>query len=59
MMVEKHPDGHVAYPVGLNGVIVGEGERYEDAMRGIKSAIQFPIESFGLEADRSICRADE
>ena len=25
IIVEKHPDGYVAYPLGLKGVVVGEG----------------------------------
>jgi hypothetical protein len=24
IIVEKHPDGYVAYPLGLKGVVVGE-----------------------------------
>jgi len=26
IVVERHPEGYVAYPVGLKGVVVGEGE---------------------------------
>jgi len=25
IVVEKHADGYVAYPLGLKGVVVGEG----------------------------------
>ena len=50
IIVEKHPDGYVAYPVGLNGVVVGEGETYEEALRDMASAIRFHIETFGSEA---------
>ena len=49
IIVEKHPDGYVAYPLGLKGVIVGEGDTYEEALSDVKSAIQFHIETFGLE----------
>lgn len=49
IIVEKHPDGYVAYPLGLKGVVVGQGESYEDVLVDIKSAIQFHIETFGLE----------
>ncbi len=28
LIVEKHSDGYVAYPLGLKGVVVGEGETY-------------------------------
>ncbi len=31
-IVEKHADGYVAYPLGLKGVIVGEGDSYEAAL---------------------------
>jgi predicted RNase H-like HicB family nuclease len=47
IVIEKHPDGFVAYPVGLKGVIVGEGDNYEEALADIKSAIIFHIETFG------------
>ncbi|KXK29793.1 MAG: hypothetical protein UZ01_02170 [Candidatus Brocadia sinica] len=49
IIVEKHPDGYVAYPLGLKGVVVGQGETYEEALSDIKSAIRFHIESFGSE----------
>jgi predicted RNase H-like HicB family nuclease len=47
IVIEKHPDGFVAYPVGLRGVIVGEGDTYEEALADVKSAITFHIETFG------------
>jgi predicted RNase H-like HicB family nuclease len=50
IIVEKHPDGYVAYPLGVNGIIVGEGDTYEEALADVKSAIQFHIETFGAEA---------
>ena len=49
IIVEKHADGYVAYPLGLKGVIVGEGETYEEALADVKSAITFHIETFGPE----------
>ncbi|MDD2695892.1 MAG: hypothetical protein PHD58_08200 [Anaerolineales bacterium] len=49
VVVEKHPDGYVAYPLGLKGVVVGEGETYEKALADVKSAIVFHIETFGSE----------
>lgn len=50
VIVEKHPDGYVAYPLGLKGVIVGEGDTYDEALADVKSAIRFHIETFGEEA---------
>jgi predicted RNase H-like HicB family nuclease len=49
VIVEKHLDGYVAYPLGLKGVIVGEGNTYEEALADVKSAITFHIETFGSE----------
>ena len=49
IVVEKHKDGYVAHPLGLKGIVVGEGDTYEQAMADIKSAIQFHIETFGSE----------
>jgi predicted RNase H-like HicB family nuclease len=50
IVVEKHSEGYVAYPLGMNGVVVGEGESYEEALADVKSAIRFHIETFGNEA---------
>ena len=50
IVVEKHPDTYLAYPLGLKGVVVGQGETYEDALADVKSAIQFHVETFGAEA---------
>jgi predicted RNase H-like HicB family nuclease len=47
IIVEKHADGYVAYPLGLKGVVVGQGDNYEEAMADVKSAIRFHIETFG------------
>ena len=49
IIVEKHADGYVAYPLGLKGVVVGEGSSYEEALADVRSAIQFHIETFGAE----------
>lgn len=50
IIVEKHPDGYVAYPLGVKGVIVGEGDSYDEALADVKSAIKFHAEIFGEEA---------
>ncbi len=49
IIVEKHPDGYVAYPLGLKGIVVGKGDTYEEALSDVKSAIRFHIETFGQE----------
>lgn len=47
VVIEKHTEGYVAYPLGLKGVIVGEGETYDEALTDVRSAIRFHIETFG------------
>ena len=49
LIVEKHTDGYVAYPLGLKRVVVGEGETYQQAIDDVTSAIEFHIETFGTE----------
>jgi predicted RNase H-like HicB family nuclease len=47
IIIEKHPDGYVAYPVGVKGVVVGEGNTYEEALQDVQSALKFHLETFG------------
>jgi predicted RNase H-like HicB family nuclease len=49
IIVEKHEDGYVAYPVGLRGVVIGEGDSYDAALSDVRSAIQFHVETFGKD----------
>jgi predicted RNase H-like HicB family nuclease len=60
IVVEKHPDTYVAYPLGIKGVVVGQGETYEAALADVKSAIKFHIDTFGadqIETDPQILEA--
>ena len=60
IIVEKHPDGYVAYPLGLKGIVVGQGDTYEQALSDVESAIRFHVETFGpevLEMDPPILEA--
>jgi len=60
IIVEKNPDGYVAYPLGLKGIVVGEGDTYEEVLSDVKSAIKFHIETFGkevLEVDPPVLEA--
>jgi len=60
IIVEKNPDGYVAYPLGVKGVVVGEGDSYEAALADVESAIRFHIESFGeqvLDAEPPVLEA--
>ncbi|MCC6826497.1 MAG: type II toxin-antitoxin system HicB family antitoxin [Acidobacteria bacterium] len=50
VIIEKHEDGFIAYPLGLKGVVVAEGNTYEEALSDVRSAIRFHIETFGNDA---------
>lgn len=49
IIVERHVDGYVAYPLGLKGIVVGQGDTYEQALEDVQSAIDFHTETFGRE----------
>jgi predicted RNase H-like HicB family nuclease len=49
IIIEKHSDGYVAYPLGLKGAVIGAGDTYQEALADVKSAIRFHIETFGVE----------
>jgi len=51
IIVEKHPEGYVAYPLELKGVVIGEGDTYEEALADVKSAIKFHIKTFRKEEE--------
>jgi predicted RNase H-like HicB family nuclease len=49
IIIEKHSDGYVAYPLGIKGAVVGEGYTYQESLADVKSAIRCYIEVFGKE----------
>jgi predicted RNase H-like HicB family nuclease len=49
VIVEKHSGGYVAYPLGLKGAVVGQGDTYDEALADVRSAIQFHLDTFGPE----------
>ena len=49
IIVGKHPDGYVAYPLGMKCAVVGEGDTHEEAVADVKSALKFHIETFGVD----------
>lgn len=46
-VVERHSDGYVAYPLGVEGAVVGDGETFGEALANAKSALAFHVETFG------------
>ena len=60
VVVERHSDGYVAYPLGLKGVVVGQGDTYLAALDDVSSAIRFHIETFGnsvIETEEAVLEA--
>lgn len=53
IVVVQHADGYIAYPFGMKGVVIGQGDSYEDALLDVKSAIRFHVETFGPESFES------
>jgi len=49
IIVQRSAGGYVAYPLGLKGVVVSDGDTFEEALKNVKSAIAFHIETFGDE----------
>jgi len=49
IIIEKHSEGYVAYPLGIKGAVIGEGDTYEEALADVKSAIRCYSEVFGKE----------
>ena len=49
-IIEKHADGYVAYPLGVKGVVVGQGDSYRAALDDVQSAIAFHLETFGADS---------
>lgn len=50
IVVEQHEDGFVAYPLGIVGCVVGQGETASEALADVQSAIRFHAETFGEDA---------
>ena len=41
IIVEKHSDGYIAYPLGLKGVVVGQGDTYEEVLADVDLFINY------------------
>jgi predicted RNase H-like HicB family nuclease len=50
IIIEKHPEGYVAYPAGVQGIVVGQGKTFDEALHDVQGAIRFHIETFGRDS---------
>jgi predicted RNase H-like HicB family nuclease len=49
LVVEHVDDGYIAYPLGMKGVIVGQGDSYQEALADATSAVRAHVKEFGIE----------
>lgn len=47
VVVEHFADGYVAYPLGMKGVVVGQGDTFNEALDDVTSAIRAHVAEFG------------
>ena len=59
IVVQKSDDGYIAYPLGLKGVVVSDGDTFEEALNNVKSAIAFHIETFRDEALEEVAEPED
>lgn len=48
-VIEQHSDGFVAYPLGVSGVVFGQGDTRDAALADARSAARFHVETFGSQ----------
>jgi predicted RNase H-like HicB family nuclease len=56
IVLEKHPDGLIAYPLGIEGIVVAQGDSRKEVLDNVKSAIRFHVETFGLAKPNSVSK---
>ena len=49
VVIEHTEDGYIAYPLGMRGVVVGQGDSYDEALSDVSSAIRAHVKVFGHE----------
>ncbi len=47
VVIEHGEDTYVAYPLGMKGIVVGQGDSYDEALADVSSAIRAHVEQFG------------
>ena len=55
VIIEHAEDGYIGYPLGMKGVVVGQGNSYEEALADVTSAIRAHLREFGPEGLQPPC----
>ena len=50
VVIERDEDAYVAYPLGMKGVVVAQGDSYDEVLADVRSAIQAHIKQFGPDS---------
>jgi predicted RNase H-like HicB family nuclease len=58
IIAQRSEEGYVAYPPGLKGVVVSDGDTFEEVLNNVRSAIAFHIETFGDEVLEEVAEAE-
>lgn len=48
VQLEQAEDGWLAYPDGINGVVVSQGDTAAEALADLQSALRFHRDTFGI-----------
>jgi hypothetical protein len=49
LIVERHPDTYIAYPLGIVGACVSQGDTYEEALAEVKVMLKELVDIYGEE----------
>jgi hypothetical protein len=53
IVVEKTAHGYVVYPLGLRGIVIGQGRTYNEALSSARSDMDFHVMMFGGDVRNS------
>jgi predicted RNase H-like HicB family nuclease len=59
VVIEHAEDGYVAYPLGMRGVVVGQGDTFDEALADVTSAIRAHVSEFGADCLEAVSPATE
>jgi predicted RNase H-like HicB family nuclease len=59
VVIEHAEDGYIAYPLGMRGIVVGQGDTYREALADVTSAIKAHLETFGMDCLLDASHAEE
>ena len=46
VIIERVEDGYIAYPLGMKGIVIGQGDSYHEALTDVTSAIRAHLSEY-------------